>query len=62
MKSNILTRDYQALIGLYRKMSPEKRLVAFFNHSRLIHKLYQAGKAFRSRPSRTKTTKSPSQK
>lgn len=42
MKSNVSLEDRKALIELYRSMSPQKRLVAFLNHSRLLHKFHKA--------------------
>ena len=47
MKSEILEKDHEDLIALYKRMSPEERLVAFFNHSRLIGEVYQAGLTYR---------------
>jgi len=44
----MLTKNRKALITAYKSMGPENRLMAFLNHSRLIHQLYQAGKTFRS--------------
>lgn len=55
MKSNVLIKDQESLIGLYKTMKPEQRLIAFFNHSRLIHQLYRAGKTFRKRIVTSKT-------
>jgi len=49
MKSTILLKDQQALIRLHKTMTPAQRLVAFLNHSRLIARLHQAGKATRKR-------------
>ena len=49
MISNVLRKDNEALIELYKTMKPEQRLVAFFNHSRLIYKFYQVGKVFRQK-------------
>ncbi len=43
MISNVLKKNREAMIKMYQKMTPEQRLVAFLNHSRLVHKLYQAG-------------------
>ena len=56
MKSDVLKKDYAALVGLSKKMKPEERLVAFFNHSRLIHRLYISGKALRAFQSQDQTT------
>jgi hypothetical protein len=44
MISAIMKKDHQGLMMLNKAMKPEERLLAFFNHSRLIHRLYQAGK------------------
>ena len=54
MLSDILKKDRAALIRLSKAMKPEERLVAFLNHSRLIHQIHQAGKAFRNRPAAAK--------
>lgn len=43
MESSILKKDHADLILLYKMMTPEERLVAFLNHSRLVHIFYQAG-------------------
>ena len=58
MKSKILAEDHQDLIKLSQAMTPEERLLAFYNHSRLVHQLYQAGEAMRSRSSRVKIDQS----
>jgi hypothetical protein len=50
MLSGTLRKDHAALVELYKAMKPEERLIAFFNHSRLIHKVYQAGRSLRRRP------------
>ena len=57
MISNVLKEDHAALLKLCKAMKPEQRLVAFLNHSRLIHRLYQAGKASRSQSSTPKARK-----
>ena len=43
MKSRVLTKDQQDLIKLSKAMTPQERLIAFLNHSRLVHKFYRAG-------------------
>lgn len=48
-KSEILRQDHEAIITLHKRMSPEERLVACFNHSRFLFGLYQAGVKYRSR-------------
>jgi len=48
-KSEVLHKDHDEMIALYKRMKPEERLVAFFNHSQLIHRLYQAGVGYRLR-------------
>ena len=50
MISGTLRKDHAALVELYKAMKPEERLIAFLNHSRLIHKVYQAGRSLRRRP------------
>jgi|GEM_PF-2056530 len=55
MTSDILKKDHEALIRLHKAMTPEQRLVAFLNHSRLIHQLYRAGNALRKRLASSKT-------
>ena len=47
MKSRVLTKGQQDLIKLSKAMTPQQRLVAFLNHSRLVYRLYQAGKRHR---------------
>ena len=39
MNSPILKQDHDALIKLNRSLSPEERLMAFFNHSQLLTQL-----------------------
>ena len=48
MKSKTLQQDHDGLIRLTQRMRPEERLVAFLNHSRLMHQLYRSGQEFRS--------------
>jgi len=59
-KSEVLRKDHEEMIALYKRMKPEERLVAFFYHSQLIHQLYQAGVGYRlsaSPPSNEKPLK-----
>ena len=55
MKSSIIEKDHQALTKLCQAMTPEERLIAFLNHSRLIQRLYHTGKKQRRSPG-VKTT------
>ena len=55
MKSKILQKDQDDLIKLSQKMTPEERLVAFFNHSHLMSKIQKAGQ--RARFKRKKSQK-----
>jgi hypothetical protein len=57
MISRILEQDHAALIKLCKSMKPEERLVAFLNHSRLVHQIYRAGKASRRRSSTPNSNK-----
>jgi hypothetical protein len=50
MKSHVLTKDQQDLIKLSKAMTPQERLIAFLNHSRLGHRLYREGKQHRLKP------------
>lgn len=43
MKSKIIQEDREDLIRLCKAMTPEERLVAFYNHSRLICAVNQKG-------------------
>jgi len=52
MKSKILQDDNKDMIRLYKRMKPEERLMAFFNHSRLVNEIYQAGVKARLNSSR----------
>ncbi len=54
--SQILKRDREEIVLLCKRMKPEARLVAFLQHSQLVHRMYQAGLDYRSRlsPSRKK--------
>ena len=47
MKSKILQKEKDELVKLYKSMSPEQRLAAFFNHSFLMYHLAQAGISYR---------------
>ena len=47
MKSVLADQSRQALIDAARRMTPAERLKAFFEHSRLMVKLQEAGKRFR---------------
>ena len=47
MESKVLQQDHQDLVTLCKGMTPEERLVAFFNHSRLVNEVYQAGVSHR---------------
>jgi|GEM_PF-5860389 len=49
--STIITKDYEALIKLCKKMKPQERLVAFYNHSRLLNQVQEAGRKFRAKTS-----------
>jgi hypothetical protein len=50
MISKVLTKSRKSLIKACQAMSPEERLVAFFNLSRLTHLFYLAGKRQLKRP------------
>ena len=45
MKSRLADQARQEQAELIRGMSPEQRLRAFMNHSRLVYELYAAGQA-----------------
>lgn len=44
IKSKILKKDQDALIKLSKAMTPEERLMAFYHHSQLLHRLAQSNK------------------
>ena len=48
MKSKVLQKDHEELALLAGKMTPEERLTAFFNHSRLVGEMYRAGLSHRA--------------
>src|SRR3989338_3375595 len=48
MKSDILRQEHTASVKAAKAMTPKERLVAFFNHSQLVNRFYEAGKKFRS--------------
>ncbi len=52
MKSKILQKNHEELVDICRAMSPEDRLLAFLNHSKLIHQIYQSGVEHRKTSSR----------
>ena len=45
-------QDLEEAVLLSKRLTPEERLVAFFRHSQLISRLYQAGVKYRSRRKR----------
>jgi len=47
-ESNILKRGHEEIVLLCKSMRPEERLVAYFEHSQLVHQMYQAGVNYRS--------------
>lgn len=47
-KSSLLQKNHDELVALNKKMTPKERLVAFFNHSQLVSRLFEAGAKFRS--------------
>ena len=47
MKSKISKTQHDDIIRICKRMKPAERLVAFFNHSRLMMQIYQAGVDFR---------------
>lgn len=46
--SQILKKDLEEIVLLCKRMKPEARLVAFLQHSQLVHQMYQAGLDHRS--------------
>ena len=48
-QSALMRRDREELIRRVERMSPEERLVAFFNHSRLLTQMYLAGARYRAK-------------
>ncbi len=51
MESKILQKNHEELVEICRAMSPEDRLLAFLNHSELVHQIYEAGVKYRKTPS-----------
>lgn len=47
-KSEVLHKDHEEMIALYKRMKPEEKLTAFFHHSQLMNQLYQAGTSYRA--------------
>lgn len=43
MKSALLQKDREELLALSRRLTPEERLVAFYEHSRLVAQMALAG-------------------
>lgn len=48
-QSKLMQRDREDLIRIAKRMMPEERLVAFFNHSRLLTRMYLAGVRYRAK-------------
>jgi len=53
-ESKILRKDREEVILLAKRMKPEERLVAYFHHSWLMSRVYQAGVDYRKRAHRKK--------
>lgn len=47
MKSKVIAQKKNELRKTIQAMSPEERLVAFLNHSRLMARLYKVGEKYR---------------
>ena len=48
-QSALMRRDREELIRSAKRMTPEERLVTFFNHSRLLTQMYLAGVRYRAK-------------
>ncbi|MBI3615347.1 MAG: hypothetical protein HY211_02405 [Candidatus Omnitrophica bacterium] len=48
-ESEILKKDREESILLSKRMKPEERIVAYFHHSQLMNRIYQAGVDYRKR-------------
>ena len=55
--SKLLQQDHQEMVRLSKRMKPEERLVAYFHHSQLMYRMYEAGVRSRSRRSAAPTKK-----
>ena len=53
MKSKLLQLDREELVDLCRKMTPTERLLACYNHSKLVNQIYRAGVQARRKLSTT---------
>ena len=47
-KSEVLQKDREDMMLLYKRMKPEEKLVAYWQHSQLIYQMYQAGLDYRA--------------
>lgn len=54
MKSKVAQQAREDLLGTMRSLTPEQRLEAFLRHSRLVTKLYRAGRQLRTEPGRSR--------
>ena len=59
MKSKIIQQDHDDLVRLSKSMTPQERLVAFFNHLRLMAEVHQKGLDSRKHPSLKSSRKQP---
>ena len=46
--SDLCRKDHEDIIELNKRMKPEERLIAYFNHSESLYQIYQAGVNYRS--------------
>lgn len=60
MKSNILKQGYEALIKINKAITPQERLTAFYQHSRLMNQLARAGEKARKKPAQIPHASTPS--
>ena len=51
MKSKIIQQDHDHLVELNKQMKPEERLLAFYEHSKLMSEMFEEGIKFRSQNS-----------
>ncbi len=60
--SPLLRKGHEEMIALYKRMKPEEKLMAFFNHSQLMNQLYQAGVGYHKKTMPSSIIKKPSKK
>ena len=60
--SEILRKDRDGILLISKRMTPEQRVVAFFNHSQFVNQIYLAGLDYRAKAERLAAKRKTRQK